>query len=209
MNRRTIQVLVLGVALAASLAWAMTELNRQPSGGGVVLLRPTTAPTTQTAAATSADGTALLPPQYAILQSRNAFGRERGGKAHGLGGPEATFVFKGAVQAGELFTAFVEDLSSRQVKQLTIGDSLARGRIKSIDLDSIEYEVSGNSRQIALGQNFNGEVVPPTSQPTQAAPTAAPASPDGMPPGMALPPGMSPADLAAMMQQQSRARRRQ
>jgi hypothetical protein len=210
MSGRTVQILGLLVALGASLAWAVTEIHHRSAGGDVVALRhPATMPATQPAVAGAAGPGGLLPPEYAILQTQNAFGRGHASKAqHGMGGPEATFVFKGAVQAGEMFTAFVEDVSANRVMQLAIGDSVARGKIKSIDLDTIEYDVSGKSRQIALGQNLNGEAVAPTSQPSAPAPAAAPGPTDGMPPGMVLPPGMSPADVAAMMQQAANARRR-
>jgi hypothetical protein len=132
----------------------------------------------------------LLPKEFAFLQTRSPFGAGKarpGAKGHG--GPEAAFVFKGTVQAGIVFTAFIEDQSDKNVVQAAVGDPVARGRIKSIDLDAIEYEAAGNSRRIEVGQNLNGEVVQPvpTSQPSPPpgannGPPQMPGQPGGMPP---------------------------
>jgi hypothetical protein len=92
-------------------------------------------------------------------------------------------IFKGVVQAGADFTAFIENEAAKQVIQAVVGDAVARGRIKSIDLDAIVYEVGGDSRRIEVGQNLNGEVVaPPATQPSPAPPPdvqAPPGPPDG------------------------------
>ena len=127
---------------------------------------------------------ALLPSEFAILQTRNAFRHGPGGAS---GGPESTLVFKGAVLAGATYTAFIEDLAAKKVVQAAVGDPVGRGRIKSIDLDTIEYASAGNSRKIEVGQNLDGVVVPPPPLPaTQPWPPennpAAP-SPRGGPPG--------------------------
>jgi hypothetical protein len=136
----------------------------------------------------------LLPQEYAILQTRNVFGHGPGHGGKGRGGPEAAFVFKGTVLAGKNFTAFIEDMSDKNVVQAAVGDPVARGRIKSIDLDAIQYEVAGDSRRIEVGQNLNGEAVqppPPTSQPSGPPATNGPPPDQGgaAPPNPQMPPG--------------------
>jgi len=119
---------------------------------------------------------ALLPPEFAILQTRNAFG-------HAHGGPESMFVFKGAVQSGSQFTAFIEDLAAKKVLQILVGGNVARGSVKSIDLDAIEYASAGNSRRVEVGENLAGEAVPESAPP---GPAGGPPGPNAGPPG---PPG--------------------
>jgi hypothetical protein len=144
----------------------------------------------QGGAATQPADSVLLPGDYAVLESRNPFGR---GHGHGAraGGPDATFVFEGTIQSGNGFTAFVENMAAKSVIQVAVGDAVARGRVKSIDLDALEYEVAGNNRRIEVGQNLNGETPPPppppASKPT-APPMPGPGGPQQMPPGMPMPP---------------------
>jgi hypothetical protein len=184
MNRRVLYI----AGLTALLVIVLTDMhiNRgwlAPAGNAA----SASAPGDQSPAAGPNDP--LLPKEYAFLQTRSPFGsaRSAGGKAHG--GPEAVFVFKGTVQAGMIFTAFLEDQSDKNVVQAAVGDPVARGRIKSIDLDAIEYETAGNSRRIEVGQNLNGEIIQPapTSQPSNqpaanSAPPGMPGQPGGMPP---------------------------
>jgi len=136
-------------------------------------------------------GDSLLPQEYAFLQTQSPFGSGRGAAAHG--GPEAAFIFRGAVQTGSSITAFIENANTKDVVQMAIGASLARGRIKTIDLDAIEYEALGNSKRIEVGHNLNGEVVepPPTTAPSGPPATNAPPGPDqngNAPPNAQSPP---------------------
>jgi hypothetical protein len=184
MNRRTLYL--AGLTTLVVIVLVDMHINRgwlAPAGNTA----SAPAPGNQSPAAGPNDP--LLPKEYAFLQTRSPFGSARGpgGKAHG--GPEAVFVFKGTVQAGMIFTAFLEDQSDKNVVQAAVGDPVARGRIKSIDLDAIEYETAGNSRRIEVGQNLNGEIVQPTptSQPSNQsaannAPSEMPGQPGGAPP---------------------------
>lgn len=142
------------------------------------------------AAAQPADA-ALLPPDYAVLQSRNPFGRGHGRGARGAGGPDAGFVFEGAVESARGFTAFVENVAAKNVMEVVVGDALGRGHVRSINLDGMDYEVAGNRRRIEVGQNLNGETPPPPPPPVTK-PSGPPAQPNGappqMPPGMPMPP---------------------
>jgi hypothetical protein len=129
-----------------------------------------------------------LPGDFAVFQAHNPFaagGSARGVAAGAASGPETSLAFKGVADMGGRFTAFIEDLTNKTVTQLSVGDALAQGSIKSINLDAIEYEVGGVSRRIEVGQNLRGEVVPPTPPATrpsdQPATAPAPGSPDGQP----------------------------
>jgi hypothetical protein len=83
------------------------------------------------------------------------------------------------------------------VTSVATGGAIAVGRIKSINLDAIEYESAGNARRIEVGQNLNGEVVPPTptTKPAAGPPPGAPGAPGqpgGPPPGRGGKPGGPP-----------------
>jgi hypothetical protein len=159
----------------------------------------TSAPTTALAraGATSQPTTAVLPPEFAIFQTRSPFAKGPKKPPAAAGGPEASFVLKGAVDVGGRMTAFVEDLSAKRVLQLAAGQSLAGGRVKGITLDGIEYEAAAGApaRRIEVGQNLMGQVVPPTptSKPAAGPPgqPGAPGQPGtpGAPPQPGMPPG--------------------
>ncbi|MGD0770269.1 MAG: hypothetical protein ABSB42_18960 [Tepidisphaeraceae bacterium] len=171
MNRRV--AYLAGMAVLAAMALLIVQANRgwlAPAGNaGNAAASP--APGDQSPA--TGPSNSLLPREYAFLQTRTPFGHARGRGGKGLGGPEASFVFKGVVQAGTGFTAFIEDLSAKNVVQAAVGDQVARGTIKSIDLDAIEYELAGDSRRIEVGQNLNGEAVQPAPATQPSNPPAA------------------------------------
>jgi hypothetical protein len=145
--------------------------------------------TSTTTRATSGPVAATLPAEFAIFEKRNGFARGHG-KAGGAGGPEAMFALKGIADVGSHLTAFFEDTRSKNVTQAAVGDPIARGRVKKLDLDSIEYEANGETKRIEVGQNLNGEVVPPTPPASKPAENknnpggpGGPPGPDGAPPG--------------------------
>ena len=143
---------------------------------------PSTGPNTGPAAGGPAPAVAL-PKEFAVFQTRNPFahGPKKGGPG-AAGGPEAGFVFRGVVEIGGQFVAFVEERGSKRVTQLAVGAALARGKVKSVTLDAMEYESAGASKRIEVGQDLNGTMVPPTP------PTSKPAVPGG-PPQPGVPPG--------------------
>jgi hypothetical protein len=154
----------------------------------------TSGPTTVSAGgATSQATAAVLPPEFAIFQTRSPFAKGPKKPATVAGGPEASFVLKGAVDVGGRLTAFVEDLSAKKVLQVAAGQPLAGGRVKGITLDAIEYEATGSpAKRIEVGQNLVGQVVPPTpaSQPA-AGPPGQPGAP-GQPGMPGAPPQVPP-----------------
>ena len=90
-----------------------------------------------TTRATSGPVAATLPGEFAIFQTRNGFARGQGkpGKGGAAGGPEATFALKGIADVGSRLTAFFEDTKSKNVLQVAAGESIARGKVKKLDLD--------------------------------------------------------------------------
>jgi hypothetical protein len=160
-----------------------------------------TAPTTQAArvggpvAADPASAVAL-PPEFAIFQTRSPFGKGPKKPPTTAGGPEASFVLKGAVDVGGRLTAFIEDLAAKRVMQVAVGEPVARGKVKTITLDSIEYEAAGGpAKRIEVGQNLMGVVVPPTPTSKPAGPPGAPGQPggpEGAPGAAPGQPGMPP-----------------
>jgi hypothetical protein len=173
----------------------------QPGAGAVVTHGQAISPTPGGLPASGSPpaGGSLLPPEYAILNTRNLFGPPHAAPA-GPAGPEAGFVFKGVIQSGSAYTAFIEQVNSKQVMQLSVGDPIARGKIKSIDLDGIEYAVGADSHRITVGQNLMGMDVPVTAPANPPNGNGPPGNggqrggrgrggPNGMPQG-AMPPGV-------------------
>jgi hypothetical protein len=185
MTRRNAYLVVFAV-MGAVLIWVVSHRRSEPPQP-VQMARGAGNPA---AISPSRIGSGL-PAEFAILQMHNAFSPGTGQGHKPSGGPEAVLVFKGVVQAGANFTAFIENQGAKQVTQAGVGDPVARGRIKSIDLDAMVYEVGGDSRRIEIGQNLNGEVVvplaatqpsPPPNVQASAAPPDGAARPNGQPP---------------------------
>jgi len=165
-----------GGILAICLAW--TKGPAHDSAADDPPADPHTAVVAHAASPKTAGALPLLPSEFAILQSRNVFGNSIGGAdgvAGANGGPESTLVFRGAVAAGDVFTAFIEDTVAKHSIQATVGTPLGRGKIKSIDIDAIEYEFDGQSKRIEVGDDLTGKAAPivPTTQPTPPSPPAA------------------------------------
>jgi hypothetical protein len=161
-------------------------------GGGIAFALP---PTTQPSGSSDPSiPTPKLPVEFSILQSRNVFGSPKShGAAQAPGGPEAGYVLKGVVQAPGGFVAFVEEVAAKQVRQLAAGDVLARGKIKSINIETIEYETDGVAHRIEVGQDLNGQTPPPPPTAPAAAPQpGADAGASPGPPGSPQPGGSPP-----------------
>jgi hypothetical protein len=143
------------------------------------------AASTQPTSANDDEQDGAIPEEYSILRTRNAFdaGGENGGKG-AADGPEASLVFKGVIDSGGKFTAFFENLGNKQVTEAVVGQSLASGIVKSIDLDALEYDAGGSVRRIEVGHTLTGELPPPPPPPPP--PASQPATPPdagNMPPG--------------------------
>lgn len=156
----------------------------------------------------------VMSSKYNVLMYRSIFSRERsrggGDGSSGWGGqpatttsaslastnpssssqstgPESALSLKGvALQDGE-FVAFIEDASASRTLLLKQGDSIARGRVKLITLDGLDYDASGRVLHIDVGQNLEGGVAVNGSGPAPSA-----ASPGGATPGVSAPAGSAP-----------------
>ena len=211
MNRRWI-ICLMALATAITLAVArergraaeMTDVGLKPTSASSPATMPrdsatqaafTPPPglaTSRSAVTQPATAAVALPEEFAVLQTRSPF--MHGPKPGRAAGPEASVVLKGAVEIGGRFIAFFEDKASKRVMLLSMGEAVARGKVKTISLDAIEYEAAGAAaKRIEVGQNLNGEVVPPTPTSKPAPPTPAgegpggPNQPPGAPPGVEQP----------------------
>lgn len=105
---------------------------------------------------------------YRIVVERNMFSRQRGPRvdrsrrqrqvpvAPPAPDPESYVILKGVVQENGEFIAFLEDTQSGQILRVLQGDSVVRGRIKSLTLDSIEYEFEDKTTTVTMGLNLQG-----------------------------------------------------
>ncbi|MHC4355743.1 MAG: hypothetical protein ACYS0H_23840 [Planctomycetota bacterium] len=103
---------------------------------------------------------------YRIVVERNMFSRQRGPRitrrrrqvpvAPPAPDPESYVVLKGIVQEDGTFIAFLEDTQSGQVLRVRQGDSVVRGKIKALTLDSIEYEFEDKITTVTMGLNLQG-----------------------------------------------------
>lgn len=134
--------------------------------------------------------------QYEVLFERNMFSRFRRSPRQRDDGPqpprivpnpESYFLLRGVTQQDHQFIAFVEDKNTGVVLRLHQGDSVARGQVKSLTLDSLEYQFQDKTTTVSVGYDLEGgrgavtggdlaSFTPsaPTATPTGA--TAAPAA---------------------------------
>ncbi|HEX4055273.1 MAG TPA: hypothetical protein VHX86_13500 [Tepidisphaeraceae bacterium] len=175
MNRRTYYL--AGSALIAAVALIVMHVGKGPLAPAPTAGKTGAASSARAQSRAIGSNGSVLPEEYAFFQTRSPFGGGQGHGGKGRGGPEALFIFRGAVRAGTSMTAFMENVTAKDVVQVVVGDSLARGRIKSIDLDAIQYETAGNAVRIEVGQNLNGEAVQPAPTTNPSNPAAAAAAP--------------------------------
>lgn len=103
---------------------------------------------------------------YQVILERNIFSRQRGPRRQRdddreqrpvvVPNPESYFRLRGIAQEDSVFVAFVEDTQTGGVLRLREGDRVARGAIKSLTLDTIEYEFDGRAMIIRMGQDLEG-----------------------------------------------------
>ncbi len=103
---------------------------------------------------------------YEVILNRNMFSRQRGDRqaqrADGprreavMPNPESYFRLKGIVQEDGTFIAFLEDTRSSSVLKLRQGDAVARGTIRALTLDLIEYQFEDQVTAVRLGYDLEG-----------------------------------------------------
>ncbi len=70
--------------------------------------------------------------------------------------PESYYLLKGVVQENDDFIAFIEDTQSGTVLRLRRGDPVARGTIKTLTLDGLEYRMEDKTVVVRLGFDLEG-----------------------------------------------------
>jgi hypothetical protein len=102
---------------------------------------------------------------YNIILQRNIFSRnrtpfrprDRSSEAPVVvPNPETHFLLNGVVQENNEFIAFIEDTQSGGVLRLRQGDRVARGAIKTLSLDALEYQLEDKTISIRLGCDLEG-----------------------------------------------------
>jgi len=104
--------------------------------------------------------------------------------------PESYYLLRGVVQENDDFIAFIEDTQTSTVLRLRRGDPVARGTIKTLTLDGLEYQMEDKTTVVHLGRDLEGghgnltasqmmdfSAMPassPTGQPSQTTPTTPP-----------------------------------
>ncbi len=103
--------------------------------------------------------------KYEVILERNMFSRQRGFAQRRdnerdrnvvVPNPESYLLLKGIVQEDGRFIAFIEDTRSSSVLKVRQGDQVARGVIKSLTLDAIEYEFGEQATTVQIGQDLEG-----------------------------------------------------
>jgi hypothetical protein len=159
---------------------------------------------------TAADPNAAPQPNswasFDIILKRNIFSRQRMAPRpasetvetpRAMPNPESYYMLKGVVQENDEFIAFIEDTQNSTVLRLRRGDPVARGTIKTLTLDGLEYQMEDKATVVPLGRDLEGgrgnlttrqmldlaatpasPKAPSSSASTQAAPAAAPSGGD-------------------------------
>ena len=129
--------------------------------------------------------------RYGPLVEHNIFSKDRPihkapATQHSSAPPrtaEESLVLRGvALDSDGAIRAYVEDVDNNKVLKVGLGDSIGRGKIVGIDIDSVEYAANGQDTFIQAGEDFTGkQVIAITSEPSGstgsggAAPTTGPA----------------------------------
>jgi hypothetical protein len=134
--------------------------------------------------------------QYSIILERNMFSRDRrpirlqevaDERSTYVPNPESYFLLKGVAQEDNRFIAFVEDKRTGTVLRLREGDTIARGLVKALTLDGLQYQFQDKTIPVSMGSDleggsgaltagdlasFSSMAAPATSSPGSSAPSA-------------------------------------
>lgn len=155
--------------------------------------------------------------QYAVVYEKNIFLRDRptyyaaSREARPDAAPaaaprraEESYVVTGiALQEGR-HVAFIENTDTGETRRVLDGESVATGKVISLDPDALEFERAGKRTRVAIGRNLAGDVVftrpapPPVTTAASTTPGGAPGATSrpavgGMPPGPLEPAAAPPA----------------
>ena len=162
--------------------------------------------------------------RYGILADHNIFMRERGRPATTQPASEPsrrrdveeTMVLSGIAAEYDGVRAYFEDSSGAPGVKLSVGDSVAHGKITNIAMDSVEYEANGKRTLIQMGSNLRGEPVllpaievATTASPSPSAPPTSAPSGSGAAPTTTVAKPLDANDPNLSMEQRLRLRRAQ
>lgn len=129
---------------------------------------------------------------YEIINQRNMFSRyrvpirqreePRPEPVRIMPNPESYLLLKGIVQEDHEHIAFVEDKRTGSVLRLRAGDTVARGLVKSLTLDNLEYEFEDKAMMIHVGSDLEGGSGAITAGDLSSFTPMAPSSGPGAPP---------------------------
>jgi hypothetical protein len=103
--------------------------------------------------------------KYNLILDRNIFSRTREGprreesreeRKQVVPNPESYFLLKGVAQENSQFIAFVEDKRTGTVLRLREGDTVARGLVKALTLDGLEYQFQDKTISVGMGSDLEG-----------------------------------------------------
>lgn len=112
-----------------------------------------------------ASGSGEMTPEYLAISRNNIFSRNRRPAPPDNGtpipprpqpNPESYYILRGIVRENDTFIAFLQDNHEGGVLQLREGDEVARGKIKSLTLDSLEYEFADQTIKVVFGRDLEG-----------------------------------------------------
>ena len=106
---------------------------------------------------------------YKVIVERSMFSRQRGVRRERpdrndrqtltparAPNPESFYLLKGIVQEDSEFIAFLEDTQRGGIVRVRQSDKVARGVVKALTLDSIEYQFEDRTTVVAMGQDLEG-----------------------------------------------------
>jgi len=102
--------------------------------------------------------------RYELLGVRNIFRKDRRAPVQqarptprpAAPTPQRSTVLTGVAQQGSEHVAFFEDARMGTTSRLRVGDDVAGGTLVAISLDSVQFELNGQKRQISIGMNLEG-----------------------------------------------------
>ena len=103
---------------------------------------------------------------YRVLVERNIFSRNRSRplergvsepKRTAAPAPESYFVLKGIVQQNKDYIAFFENTRTGEAVKVRKGDNIARGSLKNLTLDYIEFGLDANTVKVVIGNTLVGK----------------------------------------------------
>ncbi len=102
---------------------------------------------------------------YEIILKRNIFSRNRAPERvrtsreeapRVMPNPESYYKLKGIVQEDGVFIAFIEDTRTGSILRYHQGQNVARGAVKNLTLDSMEYEYEDKTAVVEIGRDLEG-----------------------------------------------------